>query len=185
MNWLPKIGLFSQTSRAKRKACRPRIKLKDIVRTDSREIGTSGEVLTRDTLNRLEGRRSVRICAGLRRFDAAQSQQWLRSESKIHRQRRKYLLLRTFRASKRNPILFYSCMSLEAPGVHNQESRLTLSRVSVYHKLFDQGEAPFVIEFAVYPKCFKSVDSTGAISAIRRERDFEYKCSRSGSRKES
>jgi hypothetical protein len=44
--------------------------LKDVIRKDLRKIGTSWEVVKRETLNRFGGRRSGRSCVGLRRLDA-------------------------------------------------------------------------------------------------------------------
>lgn len=45
----------------------------DVIRKDLREVGTCSEGVKRETMNRLEWRRSVRSCVGLRRFDSAVS----------------------------------------------------------------------------------------------------------------
>ena len=63
---LPKIVLFGQPPRAKRKAGRPRLGWEDVIKKDLKEMGTSWEGVTRETLNRLEWRKSVRSCVGLR-----------------------------------------------------------------------------------------------------------------------
>jgi len=70
---LPKIGLFGQLSRAKRKAGRLRLEWEDVIKNDLREIGTSREGIKREALNRLEWRRSMRSCVGLRRLGTAVS----------------------------------------------------------------------------------------------------------------
>jgi hypothetical protein len=70
---LPKIVLFSQPSRAKRKACRPRLGWEDVIKKDIKEMGTLWAGVKREALNRFWWRRSVRSCVGLRRLDAAVS----------------------------------------------------------------------------------------------------------------
>ena len=70
---LPKIVLFGQPSRAKRKAGCPRLGWEDITKKDLKEIGTSREGVKREALNRLGWRMSVRSCLGLRRLGAAAS----------------------------------------------------------------------------------------------------------------
>jgi hypothetical protein len=40
---VPKIVLFGQPSRAKRKAGRPRLRWEDVIKKDSKEMGTSWE----------------------------------------------------------------------------------------------------------------------------------------------
>ena len=59
---LPKIFLFGQPSRAKRKAGCPRSGWEDVVRKDLRKKGTSWEGLMTEALNRLGWRRSARNC---------------------------------------------------------------------------------------------------------------------------
>jgi len=44
---------FGQPSKTKWKAGRPRLGLEDVVREDLREIGTSGENIRREAVNRL------------------------------------------------------------------------------------------------------------------------------------
>ena len=70
---LPKIVLFGQPSRAKRKAGRPRLGWEDVIKKDLKEMGTSWAGVKREALNRLGWRRSVRSCVGLRRLGAAVS----------------------------------------------------------------------------------------------------------------
>ena len=70
---LPKIILFGQTSRAKRKASRPRLGWKEVINKDLKELGTSWEGVKREALNKLGWRRSMRRCVGIRRLDAAVS----------------------------------------------------------------------------------------------------------------
>jgi len=65
---LPKIILFGQPSRAKRKASRPRLGWEDIIEKSLREMRTSWEDVKREALNRLRQRRSVRSCAFLRQL---------------------------------------------------------------------------------------------------------------------
>ena len=63
---LPKIALFGQLFRAKRKVGRPRLGWKDVIKKDLKEIGTSWEDVKREALNRLGWRRSVRSCFELK-----------------------------------------------------------------------------------------------------------------------
>jgi hypothetical protein len=70
---LPKIVLFDQLSRAKRKAGRPRLGRDDVIKKDLNEMGTSWEVVKREALNRLGWRWSVRSCVSLRRLGVAVS----------------------------------------------------------------------------------------------------------------
>jgi hypothetical protein len=70
---LPKIVLFGQPSRAKRKAGRPRLGWEDVIKKDLKEMGTSWADVKREALNRLGWRRSVRSCVGLRGLGAAMS----------------------------------------------------------------------------------------------------------------
>ena len=49
---LLKIVLFGQPSRAERKAGRPRLGWEDAIKKDSKELGTSWEVVIREALNR-------------------------------------------------------------------------------------------------------------------------------------
>ena len=70
---LPKIVLFGQSSGATRKAGRPRLSWEDVINKDLNEMGTSWEGVKREALNRLDWRRSVRSCVGLRWLDAAVS----------------------------------------------------------------------------------------------------------------
>ena len=56
---LPKIVLFGQPSRAKRKAGRPLLRWIYVIKNDLIENGTSWEGVKRETLNRLGWRRSV------------------------------------------------------------------------------------------------------------------------------
>ena len=63
---LPKIVLIGRPSRAKRKAGRPRLWWKDVIKNDLKEIGTSWEGVKSEAMNRLGWRRSVRSCVGLR-----------------------------------------------------------------------------------------------------------------------
>jgi hypothetical protein len=62
---LPKIVLFGQPSRAKRKAGHPRLGWEDVIKKDSKEMGTSREGVKREAFNRLGWMRSVRRCVGL------------------------------------------------------------------------------------------------------------------------
>ena len=64
---LPKIVIFGQLSRAKRKAGRPRLGREDVIKKDLKEMGTSWEGLKREALNKSGWRRSVLSCVGLRR----------------------------------------------------------------------------------------------------------------------
>ena len=57
---LPKIVLFGQPSRAKRKVDRPRLGWEDVINKDLKEMGTFWEVVKRETLNRLGWRKSLR-----------------------------------------------------------------------------------------------------------------------------
>ena len=70
---LPKIVLFGQLSGATRKAGRPCLGWKDVIKKDLKEMGTSWEDVKREALNRLGWRRSVRSCVGLRWLGAAVS----------------------------------------------------------------------------------------------------------------
>ena len=56
---LPKIVLFGQPSRAKRKTGRPRLEWGDVIYKDLKEMETSWEGVLRDMLHRLGWRRSV------------------------------------------------------------------------------------------------------------------------------
>jgi hypothetical protein len=69
----PKIVLFVQPSRAKRKASRPRLGWEDVIKKDLKEMETLWEGVKREALNRLVWRRSVRSCVGLRWQGAAVS----------------------------------------------------------------------------------------------------------------
>ena len=69
---LPKIVFFGQLSGATRKAGRPRMSWEDVINKDLKEIGTSLEGVKRKALNRLDWRRSVRSCVGLRRLGTAE-----------------------------------------------------------------------------------------------------------------
>ena len=56
---MPKIVLFGQPSKAKRKAGRPPLGWVDVVKIDLREMGTSREGVKREALNRnLDGGRA-------------------------------------------------------------------------------------------------------------------------------
>ena len=70
---LPKIVLFGQPSRAKRKAGRPRLGWEDVIKKDLKEMGTSWAGVKREALNRLGWRRSLRSCVGLSQLGAAVS----------------------------------------------------------------------------------------------------------------
>ena len=70
---LPKIVLFGQPSRAKRKVGHPRLEWEDFIKKDLKEMGNFSEGAKREVLNRLEWRRSVFSCIGLRRLGAAMS----------------------------------------------------------------------------------------------------------------
>jgi hypothetical protein len=70
---LPKIVLFGQPSRAKRKVGRPLLGWKDVIKKDLKEMGTSWAGVKRKTLNRLGWRRCGRSCLGLRWLGAAVS----------------------------------------------------------------------------------------------------------------
>ena len=63
---LPKIVLFGQSSRAERKAGRPRLGLQDIRKIDLKETELSWKGLNREVLNGLGWRMSVHSCVGLR-----------------------------------------------------------------------------------------------------------------------
>jgi hypothetical protein len=63
---LPKIVLFGQPSRTKRKTGRPRRGLEDVIKKDLKEMGTSWAGVKREPLNRLGWRSRVRSCVGLR-----------------------------------------------------------------------------------------------------------------------
>ena len=65
---LPKIVLFGQPSRAKRKAGRPRLGLEDVINKDLKEMGTSCEDVKREASKKLGWRRSVRSSVGLRKL---------------------------------------------------------------------------------------------------------------------
>jgi hypothetical protein len=67
-----KIVLFSQPSRAKRKAGRPLLGWEDVLKKDLMEMGTSWEGVKREALNRIGLRRSVRSCLGFKRLGAAE-----------------------------------------------------------------------------------------------------------------
>jgi hypothetical protein len=67
---LPKIVLFGQTFRAKRKSGRPWLGWEDVIKKDLKEMGTSWESVKREALNRLGWRRIVRSCVGLRQLGA-------------------------------------------------------------------------------------------------------------------
>ena len=58
---LPKIVLFGQPSRAKRKAGRPRLGWEDVIKKDLKEMGTSWKDIKRESLNRLGWRRNIII----------------------------------------------------------------------------------------------------------------------------
>jgi hypothetical protein len=62
---------FSQPSRAKQKTGRPRLGWEDVIKKDLRKMGTSWDILKREALNKLEWRRKVRSCVGLRWLGAA------------------------------------------------------------------------------------------------------------------
>ena len=70
---MSKIVIFSQTSRSKRKAGRPRLGWENGRKKGLMEIGNSWEGVKREALNGLGWRRSVRSCVGLRRLGAAVS----------------------------------------------------------------------------------------------------------------
>jgi hypothetical protein len=70
---LPKIVLFGQPSRAKRKAGRPCLGWEDVIKIDLKEMGTSWAGVKREALNRLVWKRSVRSCVGLKRLGVAVS----------------------------------------------------------------------------------------------------------------
>ena len=70
---LLKIVRFGQPSGAKQKASRPRLGWKDVINKYLKEMGTSWEGVKREVFNRLDWRRSLRSCAGLRRLGAAVS----------------------------------------------------------------------------------------------------------------
>ena len=70
---LPKIVLFRQPSRAKRKAGRAHLVWENVTRKDLKETGTSWEDVKRETLNRLGWKRSVCSCVGLKWLGAAVS----------------------------------------------------------------------------------------------------------------
>ena len=62
---LPKIALFGQPSRTKRKAARLRLGWEDAINKDLKGIRTSWEGVKREALNRLGWRKRVRSCVGL------------------------------------------------------------------------------------------------------------------------
>ena len=68
---LSKIVLFSEPSNAKQKAGRLRLRW-DVIKKDTKEMGTSWEGVKRRAMHRLGWKRSVRSC-GLRRLGAAGS----------------------------------------------------------------------------------------------------------------
>ena len=68
---LPKIVLFGQPSRTKWKAGCPRLGLKNVMKKDLGEIGTSWEDVKREALNGLGWRWIVRSCVGLKWLGAA------------------------------------------------------------------------------------------------------------------
>ena len=70
---LPKIFLFCQPSRAKRKAACLRLGWEDVIKKDLKDTGTFWEGVKRETLNKLGWRRSARSCVGLRRLGATVS----------------------------------------------------------------------------------------------------------------
>jgi hypothetical protein len=70
---LPKIVLFGQPSRAKRKAGRPLLGWEDVLKKDFKEMRTSWEGVKRESLNRLGWRRSMHSGLGFRRRGAAVS----------------------------------------------------------------------------------------------------------------
>ena len=70
---LPKIVLFSQPSRAKRKGGRPRLGWEDVIKKNSKEMGTSWDGVKREVLNRLGWKMRVRSSVGLRRLGTAVS----------------------------------------------------------------------------------------------------------------
>ena len=70
---LLKIVPFGQPSRTKWKAVRPRLGWEDAIKKDLKGTETFREGVKREALNRLEWRRSVRTCFGLRRLSAAVS----------------------------------------------------------------------------------------------------------------
>ena len=57
---LPKIVLFDQPSRTKRKAGRPRLGWEDVIKKYLKEIGASWEAIKMEALNGLGWRRRVR-----------------------------------------------------------------------------------------------------------------------------
>ena len=63
---LPKIFLFGELSRAKRKKARPRLGWEDVIKKDLKEMGVSWEGVKRGALNRLGCRRGLRSFVGLR-----------------------------------------------------------------------------------------------------------------------
>ena len=70
---LPKIVLFGQPFKTKRKAGCPRLGLEDVIKKDLKELATSWEGVKRETLNRLGRRRSMHSCVGLRQLVVAVS----------------------------------------------------------------------------------------------------------------
>ena len=70
---LAKTLLFSQLSRAKRKAYFPCLGREGVIKKDLKEIGTLWEGVKNETLNRFGWKSSVRRCVGLRRLGAAVS----------------------------------------------------------------------------------------------------------------
>ena len=67
---LPKIALYGQPSRARRKTGCPRLGWEDVIKKDLKDMGTSWEGVQRESLNRLGWKKSVRSCFGLRRLGA-------------------------------------------------------------------------------------------------------------------
>ena len=70
---LPKIVLFGKPSKGKRETGCTLLGWEDVIKKDLKEKGTSWEGVKRGALNRLEWRRSVRNCVGLRWLGAAVS----------------------------------------------------------------------------------------------------------------
>ena len=73
MTELPKIVLFGQPSRAKRKAGLPRQGWEGVINKGLKEMGTLWEGVKSEALNRLGWKKSVRSCVDLRRLGAAVS----------------------------------------------------------------------------------------------------------------
>jgi hypothetical protein len=70
---LPKIVLFGQPFRAKRKADNPSLGWEDVIKKNLKEMGISWAGVKRKNLNRLRWTSSVRSCFGLRRVGAVVS----------------------------------------------------------------------------------------------------------------